>query len=185
MKSAIGGIKFSKTFVEVYVQSKPGDKILDIGCGPADILEFLPSVEYWGFDLNEHYITSARERFSNSEKFFCKKVSRDAIPGEKIFDIILACGIFHHLSDEEAVEMFELANTLLKPGGRFITYDGMFVPNQSYIARVLLFLDRGNFVRTEDQYLKIARTQFTDIQVTNRSDWIWLPYDLLIMVCKK
>lgn len=185
MKSVIGGIEFSKIFVKTFVRPKAGDKILDIGCGPGDILEFLPSVDYWGFDLNEEYINSARKRFSNRGQFFCKKVSRDAIPGEDIFDIVLACGIFHHLTDEESVEMFELAHTLLKPGGHFITYDGVYVPDQSYFERFLLSIDRGKYVRTEEQYRMIAQKNFTHIQVSIFSAVIRLPYTLIIMSCKK
>lgn len=185
MRSVIGGNKISKILVETYIRPKDGDKILDIGCGPGDILDFLPSVEYWGFDLNEKYITSARKRFSNRGQFFCKKVSRDAVPGEEIFDIVMACGIFHHLTDEEAIEMFELAHTLLKPGGRFITFDGVYVPDQSYFARLILSNDRGNYVRTEEQYRPIAQKYFADIQVSIRSDLLRLPYTHIIMECKK
>jgi len=39
--------------VENYIRPRDGDRILDIGCGPGDILEFLPSVEYLGFDVNQ------------------------------------------------------------------------------------------------------------------------------------
>ena len=185
MRFIIGGTKFSKILVNTYIQPKTGDKILDIGCGPGDILESLPSVDYWGFDLNEKYINSARKRFSNCGQFFCKKVSRDAIPGENQFDIVMACGVFHHLTDEEADEMFELAHTLLKPDGRFITFDGVFIPKQSFFARLLISHDRGKFVRTEDQYQKIAQKYFSNTRSTIRSDLLRLPYTHIIIVCKK
>jgi cyclopropane fatty-acyl-phospholipid synthase-like methyltransferase len=185
MRSAIGGNKLSKIFVNTYVRSKIGDKILDIGCGPGDTLEFLPSVDYIGFDLNEEYIKYARKRFSKQGQFFCKRVSRDAIPGENLFDIVMACGVIHHLADEEAVEMFELGYTLLKPGGRFITHDPVYVPVQSYFARMLFSIDRGKYVRTQAQYQTLAQKYFTDIQVSIRSDLLRVPYTHLIMVCKK
>lgn len=185
MRSGIGGTKSSEILVKTYIQPKSGDRILDIGCGPGDILDFLPPVDYWGFDLNENYIKSARRRFSNQGQFFCKKVSKDAMPGKRIFDIILAFGIFHHLTDEEAVEMFELADTLLKPGGRFITLDGVYVPDQSYFVRLLLSNDRGKNVRTEKQYRTIAQKYFTDIQIVIRSDLLRVPYTHIIMECKK
>ena len=186
MRSVIGGNKVSKILVKTYIRPKVGDKILDIGCGPGDILEFLPStVDYWGFDLNDDYINTARKRFSNRGQFFCKKVSRDAIPGEDLFDIVMACGVFHHLTNEEAGEMFELAHTLLKSGGRFITFDGVYVPDQSYFARLFLSNDRGEYVRTKEQYRTIAQKYFTDIQVSIRSDLLRLPYTHIIMECKK
>jgi cyclopropane fatty-acyl-phospholipid synthase-like methyltransferase len=185
MRFIIGGTKASKILVNTYLQPKTGDKILDIGCGPGDILESLPSVDYWGFDLNKEYINSARKRFLNRGKFFCKEVSKDAIPGEDIFDIVMACGVFHHLTNEEAGEMFELAYTLLKSGGRFITFDGVYVPDQLYFARLLLSNDRGKYVRTEEQYRTIAQKYFNDIQVSIRSDLLRLPYTHIIMEFKK
>jgi len=185
MRSVISGTKTFEIFINTYIRPKPGDKILDIGCGTADILEYLPPDDYWGFDMSEEYITSASTRFSKKGKFFCKKVSRDAIPGKDIFDIILACGVFHHLTDDEASEMFELAHTLLKPGGRFITLDGVYVQGQSYLVRLILSNDRGKFVRTQEQYQTIAQNYFTDVTVSIRSDLGRIPYTYIIMECKK
>ncbi len=185
MRAVIGGTKSSQIFVTTFIRPRTGDKILDIGCGPGDILEFLPSVDYYGFDVNEAYINSARTRYPDRGQFFCKKLSRDAIPGNNIFDIVLACGVFHHLTDNEAVEMFELSNTLLKPGGRLITLDGVYMQGQSYLAHLLLSIDRGKFVRSQEQYQTIARKYFTDIRVSIRSDLIRLPYTHIIIECKK
>jgi cyclopropane fatty-acyl-phospholipid synthase-like methyltransferase len=186
MRSILGGSKSSEILVRDYIQPKTGDKILDIGCGPGDILEDLPlAIEYWGFDPNEEYIIAARKRFLNRGQFFCKKVSRNAIPGEKIFDIIIACGVFHHLTDDEADDMFELANTLLKPGGRFISFDGVYTRDQSYFAHLLLSNDRGSYVRTEEQYRKIAQKYFAELRVSIRSDLLRFPYTHIIIECIK
>lgn len=185
MRFTIGGTKASQILVDSYIRPKTGDKILDIGCGPGDILEFLPPVDYWGFDFNEEYINSARKRFLNRGQFFCKKVCRDAMPGEGVFDIVLAIGIFHHLTDKEAIEMFELADTLLKPDGRFITFDGVYTPGQGFFTRFFLLNDRGKYVRTEDQYRAIAQKYFADIHVSIRDDLLRLPYTHIIMECKK
>ena len=35
--------------------------ILDIGCGPAEILHNLKKVHYYGFDVNKHYINFAKK----------------------------------------------------------------------------------------------------------------------------
>jgi cyclopropane fatty-acyl-phospholipid synthase-like methyltransferase len=107
------------------------------------------------------------------------------MPGEGVFDIVLAIGIFHHLTDKEAIEMFELADTLLKPDGRFITFDGVYTPGQGFFTRFFLSNDRGKYVRTEDQYRAIAQKYFTDIHVSIRDDLLRLPYTHIIMECKK
>ncbi len=35
---------------------KPGDRVLDVGCGPAYYFDRLPEVEYVGFDTSAPYV---------------------------------------------------------------------------------------------------------------------------------
>lgn len=39
------------SFVRDSFRVRPGDHVLDIGCGAAEIRAFLPDVKYWGFDI--------------------------------------------------------------------------------------------------------------------------------------
>ena len=55
-----------RIYVSEYVQPLPGEKVLDIGCGPGDILENLAAVDYLGFDISREYIEAARKRFGPS-----------------------------------------------------------------------------------------------------------------------
>src|ERR1035438_2359647 len=56
----IGPAYRSRVLVEEYIRPRPGDRILDIGCGPGNMLPYLPECRYTGFDVNQSYITSAR-----------------------------------------------------------------------------------------------------------------------------
>jgi len=50
---------------------KGGETIVDIGCGSATILKFIPlDAEYLGIDISENYIRAARKRFSARGTFF-------------------------------------------------------------------------------------------------------------------
>src|SRR6266478_4841848 len=51
-----------RVYVSEYVRPVPGEKVLDIGCGPGDILENLPAVDYLGFDINLIWARSGRKR---------------------------------------------------------------------------------------------------------------------------
>lgn len=54
-----------------YIKPFPGAKILDLGCGPARILEDLPSsVEYHGCDSNPKYIADAKEKYGECGNFW-------------------------------------------------------------------------------------------------------------------
>jgi hypothetical protein len=39
-----------QSVIDRYVQPRARDRIVDIGCGPADILEHLPDVHYFGIE---------------------------------------------------------------------------------------------------------------------------------------
>src|SRR5215468_3456543 len=63
-------------YLDEYVKPVAGEKVLDIGCGPADILDYMPDVQYTGFDISREYIAAAQKRFWNKGRFFCQDVSR-------------------------------------------------------------------------------------------------------------
>lgn len=47
----MGAKKGWSYLADTHIEAKIGDNILDIGCGLADVLEYLPKVNYWGFDI--------------------------------------------------------------------------------------------------------------------------------------
>ncbi len=181
----IGAEYRNRVIADEYVRAQPEDRLLDIGCGPGNMLPFLPACGYMGFDANESYIASARRRFGKRGEFVCDRVSCQAVQRFGVFDIVLAFGLTHHLDDSEAQDLFRLAHTALKPGGRMITHDGCYVPGQSAAKRYLLSRDRGRFVRTQEQYERLARSSFSDVKSDLREDVLRIPYTTLIMVCTR
>ena len=93
-------------------------------------------------------------------------------------------GVLHHLDDHEASELFSIALSALKPGGRLITLDGVYAPRQSPIARFLLSKDRGEYVREQSAYETLAHKSFSTVKssiIHNLTAPI--PYTHLIMEC--
>lgn len=186
--SALVGADNSQTvLVNEYVRPSTGYKILDIGCGPGNILDYLPRVDYYGFDFNPSYIDSAVKRFGQRGQFFCQRVSEADVflKQPDSFDIVLAVGILHHLDDAEAMQLFEIAKYALKSGGRLVTYDGCYEEGQSKAARYLLSRDRGEFVRTQPEYTHLAHTRFDKVTASIRHDLLRIPYTHIIMECEK
>ena len=60
-QDAIGGNALRRRFIRNHVRAKGGDKVIDIGCGPAQILPWLPEVDYLGLDTNPACIASAKQ----------------------------------------------------------------------------------------------------------------------------
>ncbi len=92
----------------------------------------------------------------------------------------MANAILHHIDNEEAEKLISFACNNLKAGGRFITHDGCFVNNQSFIKHWLLRNDRGKFVRTKESYFKLFSKYFNQIKVCTREDLYNIPYTTII-----
>ena len=176
----------SRAYLSEYIRPEAGMKVLDIGCGPAEILDQLPSVNYLGFDINPKYIESAQKRFGGKGRFFCGDVGLTTIDAEAgSFDLALATGVLHHLDDSYAVRLLELASKALKPGGRLVTLDGCFVPQQPKLARFVVSRDRGEFVRDANDYVKLAMQVFPQVKPFIRHDLLRIPYTHIVMECSK
>lgn len=173
-------------FAHEYVRARPGERILDIGCGPGDLLAELPAgIHYVGFDKSEPYVRAARARFGDRGTFFCRTVDRAVVDelGAGSFDLVIAHGVLHHLDDAEADEFFALARSALRFGGRVITADGCYVSGQSRIARYLLARDRGAHVRTEAAYRLLAARHFASVESHVRHDTSRVPYTIVYLMC--
>jgi SAM-dependent methyltransferase len=178
----VGGPAFAKVLVREYLQPKVGARILEIGCGPGTIVGYLPQVDYLGFDLSSRYIEMARKRFPQAQ-FVCERVSRFSHEKQHSFDAVLALGVVHHLHDHEAGQLFQIAHDALKSGGKLITVDGVWTSDQSPAARWFLARDRGEYVRNEGEYVKIASQVFANVRASVRHDLIRIPYSHLVLEC--
>lgn len=167
-----------------YLRPNRGDRVLDIGCGPGHLLEELGPVDYVGFDYNADYIRQAQARFGTRGRFMCLDVANAGPIEIGQFDLVIAIGVLHHLDDEAARNLLRLAKQSLKPNGRLVTLDGCFTPRQSAIARAILRNDRGRFVRTEPEYLRLVREYFPSVEVDIRRDFIRIPYTHIILTCR-
>jgi SAM-dependent methyltransferase len=180
----LGASRLRERFIAEFVAPFAGAKLLDIGCGTASLLEYLPAdVEYVGFDLNPNYITSARKKYYGRGTFFCGRVSEVAV--DDSFDFVLGAAILHHLSDAEARKLFATAYSCLKRGGALVTFDPVFVKEQSAFARYIISKDRGKRVRTPEQYAALASAFFVDVEKHVLHDLLRIPYTHFIMRCSK
>jgi SAM-dependent methyltransferase len=161
---ALGASIVRRRFVDRHVRPRKGDRILDIGCGPAELLRFMPGVEYVGFDPSPDYIARAKQRFAGQGEFFAKYFDQKDADALAPFDIIIVSAVLHHMDDEDARKLFEMLRPILKPGGRVVTLDPVFIPQQNPIARKLIAMDRGQNVRSQEGYVGLAKDTFQHVE---------------------
>lgn len=171
------------SYAREHLRARPGQRVLDLGCGTGDILEFLPPVRYVGFDISSDYIEHARRRFGERGEFHCRAVEEDMSVELGVFDLVIAHGVLHHLDDTEVTGLLRVARRALTPGGRLVTFDGCFTPDQSAAARLVVSLDRGEHVRDAPSYERLARGVFEDVRSFVRHDLLRIPYTHIILEC--
>ena len=174
--SGIGKPESGAWFANEIIRAAPKARILDVGCGPADVVSRLGDVSYLGIDHNPKYIETARARFGSRAEFHCWDVTDTRLTALGKFDIVLMLGVLHHLTDGEIHTMLQHASTTLKPGGRLITFDCAVDRGQHPIARILARLDRGRYARTTDRYRELISKHLTPVEVVVRHDLLRVPY---------
>ena len=168
------------TLVDEFIKPTPGCSVLDVGCGPAAILEFLQDVEYIGLDHNPNYIATATKKYGSKGTFICAGVDQLNDYGLKTFDRIIILGVMHHLNDAQLTQLMMSLKSRLNADGVLITFDGAFEDGQKFIAKILAKNDRGKFVRTKQQYLKFIEVAFNVEQADLRHDLLRVPYTHLL-----
>ncbi|MDP7702396.1 bifunctional 2-polyprenyl-6-hydroxyphenol methylase/3-demethylubiquinol 3-O-methyltransferase UbiG [Mycobacterium sp. TY815] len=179
----MGATRGRERIVRDLIRPFPGMRILDLGCGPAEILDFLPQdVAYTGYDMSAEYIAAANAKFGARGTFCCRLLEQAEAVTLEPFDLVMGIGVLHHLDDGTARQFMTLAKAALKPGGRVLTLDACYAPNQNPIARFIISKDRGQHVRNEAGYRKLAEGIFTGIAGTVRHQ-AWIPYTHWSMEC--
>jgi ubiquinone/menaquinone biosynthesis C-methylase UbiE len=132
-----------KKIVE-YLDIKPGDKVLDCGCGDGFytmIISELFDCQIYAADNNQKLLDQAAINVRQKERVkFIKDDFEDGIPFEdNFFDKIIFTEVLEHL-DNEKVALDELYR-VLKPKGRL----AITVPHENYPY----FWDPLNWIRTK------------------------------------
>tara|TARA_Y100000590_G_scaffold353758_1_gene406822 strand:+ start:740 stop:1354 length:615 start_codon:yes stop_codon:yes gene_type:complete len=181
-QKVMSGTSFRRKIVKKYI-TKNHVKVLDIGCGPAEILDSLPKVKYFGYDISPTYINHAKKKYGERGNFYCKKFTAKELKKLPKFDYVLLLGILHHLDDHEAKYLMSLIKRTLRKNGRIITGDPILIKKQNMIAKFIIKKDRGNNVRDRKGYLNIIKKYFKKIK-SKIYHQKFIPYTWFVMVCK-
>jgi len=185
LQRLLGAERARAILVSEYFPIKPKMRMLDIGCGTAEILHHLPAdVDYVGFDASEAYICHAVRHFGDRGRFSAELVESATLDGLGRFDLVLAFGLLHHLGDEEVHSLFSLVANALDVGGKLVTIDPAYVDGQNPFARWLIGRDRGQNVRSPEGYAALAYEHFDDVRCNVHHDLLYIPYTHTVLECR-
>ena len=94
--------------------------VLDIGCGRSELIELLAKrgVEAMGIDTDPSLVADARERGLDVVRADAIQFLRERQP--QSFGAIVATHVLEHLPLEALIELLELSQSRLRPGGVFV-----------------------------------------------------------------
>ncbi len=185
-QAVVGGNALARRIIQSHIRAKPGDKVIDIGCGSARVLQSLPDVEYLGLDIHPDYIAFARRTYGGKGTFVVGDTR--SLRGDSRFkdaDIVIAISVLHHLDDEEAADCIRFAYDALKRGGRLVCYDACWIPNQGVVSRYIMSHDRGRNIRTEQQCRQLAAKLFSNVHTWIDTKPLRIPYVTIVLECEK
>lgn len=176
---AIGADHFRRFVAEEILSLDEHDRVLDIGCGTADILGHLPAVDYVGLDPSRRYVEAAAARYGTRGTFVTSPDELDDTTRDRT--VAMAIGVFHHMDDATVRDVLDLAARSVRPGGRVVSVDPAFTDDQHRLARLLISRDRGRAVRRPDELAALVAERFRVDDVTVRHDLLRLPYTHVII----
>lgn len=186
-QNLVGATKGAEWVSTNFWRAKPGDKVVDIGCGPGNTAHLLQAgVNYVGFDVSDKYISHAREEFAqDSQKTFIVGVAEDFVTDLPIqmqnADLVIMNGLLHHLDDNEALTALKLARKSLKPGGRLICLEACFLISQAPLAHWVLRQDRGQNVRSEPEWKALVGQIFSQFDTYILTGLLRIPYTQIVI----
>jgi ubiquinone/menaquinone biosynthesis C-methylase UbiE len=107
---------------------RPGDRVLDIGCGPGAALENARRLgaEVYGVDPSPSMVARAARRVPEATVV---EGSAERLPfPDGTFSHVLAISTFHHWASQEAG--IDEAHRVLAPGGRFLNVERKLKPGK-------------------------------------------------------
>lgn len=148
---------------------KPGDTVLDLGCGPATQLAMVArlnqNTNFIGMDLSDEMLSRARkyttEQNLKNMEFQQGDITRLAGISDQSIDAVMSTVVLHHLPDLDALECtFSEIKRILKPGGGIYLVDfGHLKSEKSIRDFAYQYADRQAELFTLD-YLYSLRAAF-------------------------
>lgn len=177
IQQSVGSARLWRWFVETHVLPRQPARVLDLGCGTADILDYLPeTINYTGIDHHQPYVEEAKRRFGLRANFQCEGIENSLLKNPSGFDMVLLLGVLHHCNNERAQTILTRAMNHLTPGGVLLHLDGCLHGKAGWFETMLYRLERGLYIRNQDQYQELMTPHLWASEQQIKDGLLRVPY---------
>ena len=178
----IGSNAYLERFSKKFINAKECEKILDMGCGTANILPFLGTgIKYWGIDFSQKYIDYASKKYLN-QTFICGNICEKNNLNDN-FDIIISKGVMAGLNDEQLLKMFDVIVALSNKKTKIILSDMNYRNDASFFEKFIQSNERNKELRSKDDYIKLISQKFNIDKMTELHNVYRIPYSRIVFEC--
>ena len=169
-------------FVQVINKNKNKIKVLDIGCGPCEILELLKdNIEYYGIDTNKRYIDYAKKKYKRRGFFINEEFSKKLNKKLPKFNYVIMCGLIHHLDEKQINLILKNLRKNINKKTLILTLDPLYTENQNYLEKKIMGADRGQNIRNEKEITNLFRNFKIKKKIFKQ---IYIPYTWIFLKIK-
>ena len=130
-----------------WLAAKPGEKILDLGCGDGQLTQRIAATgaDVLGVDASADMVRAARERGVVADLGDAEQLPY----ADKTFDAVFSNAALHWVRNQDA--MIAQIDRVLKPGGRFVAEMGGHGNVAAIRVALMAVLGRHGFLDSEDR----------------------------------
>ncbi|MBO4702915.1 MAG: class I SAM-dependent methyltransferase [Lachnospiraceae bacterium] len=157
--------KLSRKFYKLIydnISLKPGQNLIDVGCGTGTILKTLSNIENingHGIDIEPQMLSVAKDKCPDMD---IRECSCDKTPyDDDSFDVMTACMAYHHFADKDA--FIREASRILKSGGILYLADPRFPFLPRKIINALVYGLNGEFNSSKETVSRFAKYGFVPV----------------------
>jgi 2-polyprenyl-3-methyl-5-hydroxy-6-metoxy-1,4-benzoquinol methylase len=168
--------------------SRPGEKILDIGCGTGWFAAAVASqyrAEVLAIDASDYAINEARRRYDDINNLGFQVCDALLIQYEEAFDKVSCLDVLEHFSYEDAQSLLKKIHTALREGGSLVLCvpinDFWHLPPVRKLAKFLSIstFEHKTFFSIQKVQAELRRVGFS---IVDLSPWFYLEDQLRIML---
>nr|WP_269431301.1 class I SAM-dependent methyltransferase [Paenibacillus algorifonticola] len=160
-----------------------GHTVLDFGSGTGANCSMFHPLYYVGIDPDAKRIDYAKRLYTH-HAFQVLESKRFPFDNDS-FDYILIIAVLHHVSSDEISSYMKEFQRILKPNGTIIVMEPCLCKKKPICNRFMKWYDNGEYIRNEEEYIRLFIDHNYDCNVINRFRKCFLYHELFFSVKPK